>query len=513
MAAKHGNNSEYSANANGDTFDFSDDFDVVEPADGSPVLDTTTIPRIDGSKRAKSVSAASVPDTMSSAATAPHQAAPRAQAPRAAAPNANAGAQAPHGAAPYGTHFAGAAASPYANAPVAGVPAPNIAPEQVQPGAQGAFVPAYSTKTGARPANVHNAVRGSSVNSAQPTTSDLARLAKRERNRKRRNIIIALILILALAYVGARIYTNWFRDTLTERIQGDVQTAQDTREALTPTVSTAPFYMMLIGSDSRNDDENERSDTNIVARIDPAGGIVNIISIPRDTAINLPGYGTVKFNAAYAYEGAPGAIAAAEGLLGIKIAHYAEIDFAGMVGLVDALGGVDIDVPLRIEDANAGDEVIEAGWQHLNGKQALIFARSRSYYNGDFQRTANQRLLVGALLGKVMNMTRFELAPVMEHMSYYLSSDMTVEQMEDYAILFQDFAEELHMYSTVMPYKLVDVEEGSYVVCDTTLLQQVMNIINEGGDPSHLVDDGSVTSSEEAEAMGAYSVPVYYPEL
>ena len=325
-------------------------------------------------------------------------------------------------------------------------------------------------------------------------------------------IALIALIVAAIGYTIAWFVKENMKDNWDLAIKAD--SSSNVYEALTPTVSRDPFYMMLIGSDSRNDGENERSDTNIVARIDPTTGTVNLISIPRDTAINYENYGTVKFNAAYAYDGAAGAIKAAEGLLGIRITHYAEVDFGGLVAMVDIVGGVDVDVPMRIEDANAGDQVIEAGPQHLDGEQALIFARSRSYANGDFQRTANQRILIEALLAKVMGMNDFQLAPVIEEASQYMTSDMGVRQMQDYAILFRDYPEELKIYSIMMPSDTAIGADGtSYVVCNTTLLKQVMTVVNAAGDPSYLItDDSSVYSSEEAQELGMESTPIYVPE-
>ena len=325
-------------------------------------------------------------------------------------------------------------------------------------------------------------------------------------------ILLLLLLAAAVLYGVAWVIKENMKDKWDLSIRAD--SSDQVYEALTPTVSRDPFYMMLIGSDSRNDDENERSDTNIVARVDPTTGTVNVISIPRDTAINYGSYGTVKFNAAYAFDGASGAIRAAEGLLGIKITHYAEIDFAGLVSLVDAMGGIDVDVPMRIEDANAGTEVIEAGPQHLNGAQALVFARSRSYANGDYQRTANQRILVEAMLQKIMGMSDLELAPIIEELSNYMTSDMGVRQMQDYAILFQDYPEPLKIYSIVMPSDVAYDSEGvSYVVCDTETLRQVMQLVSQAQDPSYLItNDSAVYSSAEAEEMGMESTPIYVPD-
>ena len=273
-------------------------------------------------------------------------------------------------------------------------------------------------------------------------------------------------------------------------------------------VSDEPFYMMLIGSDTRYDEWGQRSDTYIVARVDPGNATVTLISIPRDTAIYLDDYGMVKFNAAYNFYGTAGTIQAASDLLGVGISHYAEVDFEGLVNLIDAVGGVEIDVPMRIEDADAGDVVVEAGQQTLDGEHALVFARSRSYTTADFQRTTNQRLLVEAFVNKVMSLPATELPGVVKTAASAVTTDLTVSEILGYANKFKN-ADEVTMYSVLMPLTTQEIDGIDYVVCDTETLAQVMAVIDSGGDPSTVTTDFTITSSEQAEAMGESGIPVY----
>ena len=277
-------------------------------------------------------------------------------------------------------------------------------------------------------------------------------------------------------------------------------------EMLTPVVSDEPFYMMVIGSDSRNDEFGQRSDTNIVARIDPTTNTVTLISIPRDTAIDIDG-NVEKFNAAYNYNGAQGAIKAANELLGVQMSHYVEIDFSGLVDLIDEVGGVEVDVPMKIEDADAGGK-LEAGEQTLNGEQALVFARSRSYTTGDFQRSANQRLLVEAFIEKVLSMPPADIPGLVKQAAKCITTDMSLTDIIGYIQKFQD-ADGLTIYSAMIPSTTADSDGVSYVVCDVEALKEMMAVVNEGGDPSTVVTDNTITSSEEAEALGESGIPIY----
>jgi LCP family protein required for cell wall assembly len=408
--------------------------------------------------------------------------------------------------------------------------AANYNQESAQPGA---FRPAYSPTSGVHVNGGHNSQSFGKKHQSQsfanqaayaPSTVSPATVGVGAHSRdnakystkhkkmgrgKKVALIVCLTLVVVLAGAGAAaaLYVN----SLNQEIGiDDAEEAAAVEQALTPTVSNEPFYMMIIGSDTRNDDEGQRSDTNIVARIDPASGTVTLISIPRDTAINLEGYGTQKFNAAYNYYGASGAIKAAESLLGIKISHYAEVDFDGLVDLVDAVGGVTVDVPMAIQDANAGNVTVDAGVQTLDGEHALVFARSRSYVSGDFQRSTNQRLLVEALINKIMKLPATDLPNVITKAAKCVSTDMNITDILGYAQAFQSHTP-VTMYSALLPSTTADMGGVSYVVCDTQKLAKMMAVVNEGGDPSTVTSDSTVSSSAEAVAEGATSTPVYTP--
>ena len=315
-------------------------------------------------------------------------------------------------------------------------------------------------------------------------------------------IALAALLVGVLGFAGFQVFKSNYKEQVNQQLRPESE-AEDTaaREVLTPTTSRDPFYMMIIGVDVLDEGETQRSDTNIVARIDPQNGVISMVSIPRDTAINLEGYGTQKFNAAYAYEGIPGAIKAAESLLGVKISHYAVIDFSGMISLVDAIGGVDVDVPVYIDDPDAGAVTVEAGPQHLDGEHALVFARSRAYATGDFQRSANQRQLISAMLNRAMTLNTADLPRVIEAASECMTTDMSVTMLQDYALYFMNF-ENITVYSVMVPSSVAMSDGASYVVCDTAALLKVMQAVDAGEDPSVHVEDYTVSNSEEAQAAG-----------
>lgn len=190
----------------------------------------------------------------------------------------------------------------------------------------------------------------------------------------------------------------------------------------TPSVVSSPppewsgrdrLNVLVLGIDRRAEDPTTlNTDTLIVLSLDPVGNTAAMLSIPRDTLVTIPGRGRDKVNAAYAYGGEDGGADLArrtvEDLLDIPIHSYALIDFDAFTQIVDAFGGVLVDVrrPLRDEEyptANFGIERVQfaAGPQVLNGANALRYARSRHDSN-DFSRARRQQDVIAALRARMV---------------------------------------------------------------------------------------------------------------
>lgn len=331
--------------------------------------------------------------------------------------------------------------------------------------------------------------------------------AKKSSRGKKVALAIVLALILVVGGVGgaaALIMGGIDQSLAGNKTDAEMQEIQD---ALVPTTTfDKPFYMMLIGSDAREDadEEGQRSDTAILARVDAPQGIVTLVSIPRDTKITIDGYGTQKFNAAYAYNGAAGTIKEASELCNVDISHYAEINFTKLIELVDVVGGVEVDVPEIIDDPDAGPIVIQAGPQTLNGEAALVFARSRAYADGDFTRTSNQRLLIEALMNKVLSLPATELPAVIQRAAECVTTDLRSTDLLSLASQLQS-AESLTMYSAMVPSDVDMIDGISYVITNTTGLKKMMDIVDEGGDPSTVVVEPSYSTSSSTGSSGSSS--------
>ena len=195
---------------------------------------------------------------------------------------------------------------------------------------------------------------------------------------------------------------------------------------------------LLIGTDSRKDEDNAgRSDTMIVCSVNAAQARVKLPSLARDMWVTFPGdYGSGKLNAAIRYGGPQLLLDTIRETFGLPIDEYVSINFYGLMDIVDALGGVDVEISSKeagVINRNVAEQFKQAqvtrlreGNAHMAGVQALTFARIRNL-DSDFGRTGRQRRLLTAMLAKVRRGSPADLyrfaSTCMEHTDTNISLD------------------------------------------------------------------------------------------
>ena len=159
------------------------------------------------------------------------------------------------------------------------------------------------------------------------------------------------------------------------------------------------IFILAVGSDARPGQTQARGDAIHVIGLNAKAGRATILNIPRDTYINVPGHGVDKINSSF-YFGGPELMAKTVGqLVGVPIAFVISTDFVGIKAMTDELGGLDIDVPVAMNDTLSG-AVFPAGPRHMNGDEVLAISRNRHLGSGDFTRTENQARVILATLAK-----------------------------------------------------------------------------------------------------------------
>ncbi|QCB29395.1 LCP family protein [Corynebacterium endometrii] len=269
-------------------------------------------------------------------------------------------------------------------------------PQQYQPQQQ--YPPQYQQQYPPQP-QYQPSVQGQTYVAPRPD----ARRSKPHRRRKKSNpwgcigLLIATVVVLSLAFV-------LWTDTRLDRVEAlPSQQVPD----------TAGTNWLLVGSDSRQglDAEQQaelgtggdvgvgRTDTIMLLHI-PDSGRAKLVSLPRDSYVNVPGFGEDKINSAFSYGGPALLATTVEQATGLRIDHYAEIGMGGLANVVDSLGGINICVQEPINDPLAGIN-LAAGCQDLRGPDALGYVRTRATAMGDLDRVARQREFFSALLEKV----------------------------------------------------------------------------------------------------------------
>lgn len=222
------------------------------------------------------------------------------------------------------------------------------------------------------------------------------------------------VVVLAVATVYGNVYAQgnaWA--TLAGQIFAPVAKAVAPGAAAPqgppPWTGKERLNVLLLGIDKRDGEDGspENTDTMIVLSLDPLNRTASMLSIPRDTLATIPGHGRDKINAAYAYGGPELAERAVEQILGIRLNSYALVDFNAFVRIVDALGGVLIDVKRPIHDeayptADFGIRRLNivAGPRLMRGEVALEYARSRHDSN-DFSRSQRQQQVLAAIRARL----------------------------------------------------------------------------------------------------------------
>ena len=172
-------------------------------------------------------------------------------------------------------------------------------------------------------------------------------------------------------------------------------------------ITKEPFVIYLSGVDTRGElTENARSDVNILAAVNPVTKRVALINTPRDYYVDLAGTDSKdKLTHAGLY-GVETSMATLGGLYGVSVDHYIRINFAGFIQIIDALGGVDVYSDQAFTSVGSpgyyDPTTFVEGWNHLDGKSALAFARERhAFASGDIQRGINQMKVIDAMLNKI----------------------------------------------------------------------------------------------------------------
>ncbi|WP_409347321.1 LCP family protein [Paenibacillus sp. MBLB4367] len=259
-------------------------------------------------------------------------------------------------------------------------------------------------------------------------------------------LTLVVALLGTVGYYGYSVYSfanSIHKDPGESRVHSvkpqSVSAKGGTADAYTPPVweGKSRVNVLLLGGDSRGLKEGEvpRSDTLMVASIDPVTKKAHLISILRDTYVKIPGHGEDRINSALAIDGPTLAMRTVGDLLGIPIQYYVYTDFKGFIALIDAVGGIDIDVEKNMKYTDSADDHVydinlKKGLQHMDGKTALQYVRFRHDALSDFARTERQRKFMTALAERLQTTSSLiKLPRILQSIDPYIETNLSVMDM------------------------------------------------------------------------------------
>lgn len=379
-----------------------------------------------------------------------------------------------------------------------------------QPGRQPAQnqIPAACSRTQLRGAHAsYGYGRGGAFpSSVRPTAQQLYpdRVKKRKLVRLFKRVGLFVLAVLLAGAFSACAYALWYSNALDGALSMGSEQDASVGSVLVAGGSGKPFYVLLLGSDSREGSgtsknpamqgDNQRSDVMILARVDAGSRQVTLVSVPRDTPYALDDGSVVKINEVYNLEGAAGSIKAVSKLTGVPISHYAEVHFSEFQEIVDKLGGITVDVPIEMsyKDALTGDKVtIEPGVQTLDGQQAQIFARVRHEYgdNQEAKRQSNIRQILSAIIEKVLQKPVTELPGTILDLAESVGTDMDTSDIVSLGLTFSGGSGGMTMYSCTGPSNgdFDEANNGLWLCYENPEgWAKLMGVVDSGEDPSGL---------------------------
>ncbi|WP_373893890.1 LCP family protein [Virgibacillus sp. CBA3643] len=344
-------------------------------------------------------------------------------------------------------------------------------------------------------------------NNPDPTRS--GRKRKRKLRKRAYLILIPLIAFVAVAGYGAYLYIK--ADTvLSDSHVDDGREKSDLREvAVDPTEDNVSILIMGVDSnDHRDNSESARTDALMLATLNKDDNSVELVSIPRDSYVYIPevGYET-KINHAHAYGGVKATVETVENLLEIPVDYYAKVNFHAFVDVVDALGGIDAEVPYEFTESNSMDERdaihLYPGEQELNGEEALALARTRKQDN-DIERGKRQQDIIQGVVDKTISASSIlKFDNVIEAVGDNMTTNMTFGEMKSFISYATNSTDLAINTSTLEGY---DYQPGStyYWQLDQVALGETQSLLKGHLDITDSTTVESENESESEKASGTY---------
>ncbi|WP_353947444.1 LCP family protein [Sporolactobacillus sp. Y61] len=340
---------------------------------------------------------------------------------------------------------------------------------------------------------------------------------KRRRRRKTLLIILAVFVVLAGCAATYGVYLTKKLQNVTDHAQNQL-TRGDKSDLRTEQVDPVKdnFSILFLGIDKR-ENEPARSDAMVLATFNHGSNKVKMVSIPRDSKVQIVDptgtrdYGISKITHAHAYgdandnQGVDYTVATVEKLFDIPVDYYVQVDFKAFVKIINALGGVKMDVPVRLVTQNSKDKtgndaiVLEPGMQTLNGEQALSVVRNRKSpgSGGDFGRGLRQMEMIEAIVKKSTQLSSVtKYGNMIDSLNGHFQTNLTFGQL----LSLRKYAGSL---SSIDSMQLKGTDDSStgvyYYTLDQSYLQEVSSELQNQLGVTPTATDGAGSDADPSD--------------
>lgn len=334
---------------------------------------------------------------------------------------------------------------------------------------------------------------------------------QRHKKKRRQRIILTFLIPLFTLILVAAVYAAHLFATVENEIEASFVEIDrpEPVEEVNPIDQPVSFLFLGIDNDEDRQLQSTRADSIIYATLNPHTHEMNMISIPRDTYVPIVRNGTVirhdRINAAYAIGKESVMVQTIEEWLDVPVHYYATFNFTAFLDVIDALGGIEMDVPVTINEMDSNDNMgaitLEEGFQSLNGEEALALARTRKI-DDDVARGHRQQQIIEAIISKALNFQSVsKYTSIAETVGSNMRTNMRTSDMRAIAQtgLNQSFAVESHVFEWTSfmerDMDLVRIQPDSFSQIQQAMQDSLNQTERESSQSAAELEDNSTSTS------------------
>ncbi|MFD1020160.1 LCP family protein [Thalassobacillus hwangdonensis] len=268
--------------------------------------------------------------------------------------------------------------------------------------------------------------------------SRVVRRKKRKLRKRAYFVIVPLVLLLAIGGYAGYLYMKASAEMSDTYVEDNREKSDLREEKVDPSVDNVSILIMGVDSNEHRDNaDSALTDSLMLATFNKEDKSVDLTSIPRDSLVYIPEVGYEdKITHAHAFGGPQATVETVENLLNVPVDYYVKLNFHAFVDVVDAIGGVTVDVPYEFKESNSMDKRdaihLYPGEQKVNGEEALAFARTRKMDN-DIQRGKRQQDVLKAIMKKATSASSvFKYDNMIEAVGDNMKTNMSFSEMRSF---------------------------------------------------------------------------------